>query len=246
MIFVYNFTKHKIKREIDFMTSLNKDQINILVVDDEENITLFIKMGLEAEGFSVHTAADGIEAVCLAKKLKPNIIILDIMMPGMSGYEVCSAIKKSIKTSIIMLTAKEEIDDRVKGLNLGADDYMIKPFSFKELLARINARLRNSFPELTDVLFIGDFSINDGTHEISFQNKILGLSPTEYNLLKHLLINNGLVLSKAEILEKVWGYDFNGEENIVEVYIRYLRDKIGDKEHKVICNVRGVGYRVVI
>lgn len=228
------------------MTSLNKDQINILVVDDEENITLFIKMGLEDEGFIVHTAPDGIEAISLAKELKPNVIILDIMMPGMDGYEVCSEIKKSIKTSIIMLTAKDEIDDRVKGLNLGADDYMIKPFSFKELLARINARLRSSFPELANVLYIGDFSIDDGAHEISFNNKVLALSPTEYNLLKYLLINNGLVLSKATILEKVWGIDFSGQENIVEVYIRYLRDKIDDKEHKIICNVRGVGYRVVI
>lgn len=228
------------------MDSLNKDRINILVVDDEDSITLFIKMGLEAEGFNVHTASDGIEAISLAKELKPNVIILDIMMPGMDGYEVCSEIKKFIKTSIIMLTAKDEIDDRVKGLNLGADDYMIKPFSFKELLARINARLRNSFPELTGIVCIGDFSIDDSAHEISFHNKVLALSPTEYNLLKYLLINNGLVLSKDSILEKVWDFDFNGEKNIVEVYIRYLRDKIGDKEHRIICTVRGVGYKVVV
>ncbi|MFT8313340.1 MAG: response regulator transcription factor [Clostridium sp.] len=228
------------------MNLLNKDQVNILVVDDEESITLFIKMGLEAEGFIVYTASDGIEAISLARKLNPNVIILDVMMPGMNGYEVCSQIKKLIKTSIIMLTAKDEIDDRVKGLNLGADDYMVKPFSFKELLARINVRLRNRFPELNDVLHIGDFSVDNGAHEISFHNKILKLSPTEYNLLNYLLVNNGLVLSKAAILEKVWGNDFNGEENIVEVYIRYLRDKLEDKEHKIICNVRGVGYKVVI
>lgn len=228
------------------MNLLNKDQVNILVVDDEESITLFIKMGLEAEGFIVYTASDGIEAISLARKLNPNVIILDVMMPGMNGYEVCSQIKKLIKTSIIMLTAKDEIDDRVKGLNLGADDYMVKPFSFKELLARINVRLRNRFPELNDVLHIGDFSVDNGAHEISFHNKILKLSPTEYNLLNYLLVNNGLVLSKAAILEKVWGNDFNGEENIVEVYIRYLRDKLEDKEHKIICNIRGVGYKVVI
>lgn len=228
------------------MNLLNKDQVNILVVDDEESITLFIKMGLEAEGFIVYTASDGIEAISLARKLNPNVIILDVMMPGMNGYEVCSEIKKFIKTSIIMLTAKDEVDDRVKGLNLGADDYMIKPFSFKELLARINVRLRNRFPELNDVLHIGDFSVDNGAHEISFHNKILKLSPTEYNLLNYLLVNNGLVLSKSAILEKVWGNDFNGEENIVEVYIRYLRDKLGDKEHKTIRNVRGVGYKVVI
>lgn len=228
------------------MILLNKYKINILVVDDEENITLFIKMGLEAEGYNVYTASDGIEAIAIARKLKPEIIILDIMMPGMDGYEVCSEIKKIVNTSIIMLTAKDEIDDRVKGLNIGADDYMIKPFSFKELLARINARLRNTFPEFNNSIPIGDFLIDDAAHEISFKNKLLKLSVTEYNLLKYLLVNNGIVLSKALIIENVWDNDFNGEENIVEVYIRYLRDKLGDKEHKIILNVRGVGYRMMV
>lgn len=228
------------------MTSLIKEQINILVVDDEESIVEFIKMGLEVEGYTVHVAFNGFEAVSLARKLNPHIIILDIMLPGMDGYEVCSQIKKSIKASIIMLTARDDVDDRVKGLDLGADDYMVKPFSFKELIARINARLRNSFPELSDVNHIGGFSIDDGAHEITYHNKVLDLPPTQYNLLKYLLLNNGLVLSKSSILEKVWGYDFNGEENIVEVYIRYLRDKIGDKDHSIIRTVRGVGYKVVL
>lgn len=228
------------------MASLINQQINILIVDDEESIVEFIKMGLEAEGFMVNTAYDGKDAVTLARKLNPQIIILDVMLPGMDGYEVCSEIKKSIKTSIIMLTAKDDIDDRVRGLNLGADDYMIKPFSFKELLARINARIRNSFPQLTDIIHLGNFYIDDGAHEISFKGSPLELSPTEYNLLKYLLINNGLVLSKSTILENVWGFDFNGDANIVEVYIRYLRDKIGDEKHDIICTVRGVGYKVVV
>lgn len=228
------------------MSLFNNEQINILVVDDEESITEFIKMGLEAEGFVVHTAYDGNEAIKVAKKINPQIIILDVMLPGMSGYEVCSIIKESIQTSIIMLTAKDDIDDRVKGLELGADDYMIKPFSFKELLARINVRIRNTFPELSDVIRAGDFLVDNGAHEISLKDKVLELSPTEYNLLKYLIINNGLVLSKAVILEKVWGFDFNGEENIVEVYVRYLRDKIGDKEHNIIRTVRGAGYKVVV
>lgn len=227
------------------MTLLNKKDINILIVDDEESITEFIKMGLEDEGYSVHTAFNGIDAVSKALELNPELIILDVMMPGMNGYEACSKIKKSIKTSIIMLTAKDDIDDRVLGLNLGADDYMVKPFSFKELLARINARLRNFLPD-TSKITIGNFSIDDGAHEIIFNNEILNLSPTEYNLLKYLLSNNGLVLSKSVILEKVWGYDFNGEENIVEVYIRYLRDKLGDKNHDIIRTIRGVGYKVVV
>ncbi|AKA67281.1 response regulator transcription factor [Clostridium scatologenes] len=228
------------------MNPLIKDQIHILVVDDEESIVEFIKMGLEDDGFIVHTAFDGYEAISLAKQLNPNIIILDIMLPGINGYEVCSEIKKWVNTSIIMLTAKDDIDDRVKGLDLGADDYMIKPFSFKELLARINARLRNNLPELNDVMSIGSFYLNDKAHEIYFKNNLLELSPTEYNLLKYLLFNNGLVLSKPTILEKVWGFDFNGDVNIVEVYIRYLRDKIGDNEHNIIRTIRGVGYKVVI
>ncbi|MDD7793610.1 response regulator transcription factor [Clostridium sp. 'White wine YQ'] len=228
------------------MPSLFNKQINILIVDDEESIVEFIKMGLEAEGFTVHIAFDGNEAIKLAKEVSPQIIILDIMLPGINGYEVCLEIKKFIKTSIIMLTARDDVDDRVKGLDLGADDYMIKPFSFKELLARINVRLRNSFPELADLLSIGDFSIDNGAHEICYKDKLLELSPTEYNLLKYLLINNGLVLSKSTILENVWGFDFNGEMNIVEVYIRYLRDKIGDKDHNIIRTVRGAGYKVAI
>ncbi|MBD7910726.1 MULTISPECIES: response regulator transcription factor [Clostridium] len=228
------------------MASLIKEQINILIVDDEESIVEFIKMGLEYEGFNAYVAFDGIQAVSLSKKIKPHLIILDIMLPGMDGFEVCSQIKKIINSPIIMLTARDDIDDRVKGLNLGADDYMLKPFSFKELIARINARLRNSFPELNDVNRIGDFYIDDRAHEITYCDKVLDLPPTQYNLLKYLLLNNGLVLSKSTILQKVWGYDFNGEENIVEVYIRYLRDKIGDKDHTIIKTIRGIGYKVVV
>ncbi|MDP4178806.1 MAG: response regulator transcription factor [Bacillota bacterium] len=226
------------------MSLIKKEQINILVVDDEESIVEFIKMGLEAEGYNVYSAFDGIEAIKFSREINPQIVILDIMLPGMDGYEVCSQIKKSIKTSIIMLTARDDVDDKVKGLDLGADDYMSKPFSFKELLARINARLRNIMTDLNQISSIGNFSIDDGAHEILYNNTLLELSPTEYNLLKYLLQNDGLVLSKSKILEKVWGYDFNGEENIVEVYIRYLRDKIGDTTHSIIRTVRGVGYKI--
>src|SRR5471030_3141941 len=219
------------------MNQLAKEQITILIVDDEKSIVDFIKMGLEAEGYTVYSAFDGNEAIELAKKINPHVIILDIMLPGMDGYEVCSRIKKSIKASIIMLTARDDVDDKVKGLDIGADDYMSKPFSFKELLARINARLRSDFPELEDVIRIGDFTIDDKAHEFTYFGKVLDLPPTQYNLLRFLLINNGMVLSKSLILEKVWGYDFNGEENIVEVYIRYLRDKIEDNEHNIIKTV---------
>ncbi len=225
---------------------MNNRDISILVVDDEESIAGFIKMGLEAEGFRVLTAGDGNTALMMARENRPQIVILDIMMPGMDGFEVCYEIKRNMKAAIIMLTARDEVDDRVRGLNLGADDYMSKPFSFKELLARIHARLRNMNVLDEKVLEFGPFRIDDSGHIITYREKKLALSPTEYNLLRLLVSNNGRVLSKTAIIESVWGYDFSGDDNIVEVYIRYLRDKIGDREHKVISTVRGVGYKVVI
>ncbi|MEN6326051.1 MAG: response regulator transcription factor [Syntrophomonas sp.] len=218
--------------------------IKILVVDDEPNILQFLELGLQNEGFEVQCAGDGIAALAHLKQFQPQVVILDVMMPGMDGFEVCRMLKKSENVAVIMLTARDEVDDRVKGLNLGADDYMVKPFSFEELLARIYARLRNQFPNLFGEVLIGPFKIDDRRKEIKFQNQVLELSPTEYELLKYLVLNQGLVLSKTTILDKVWGYDFGGEQNIVEVYIRSLRDKLNDKEHILIRTIRGAGYRV--
>lgn len=220
--------------------------VKILLVDDEPTILQFLELGLQNEGFDVQTAQDGLTAINLVKQFKPHVAILDVMMPGMDGFEVCKMLKKLDNIAVIMLTAKEEVDDRVKGLTLGADDYMIKPFSFEELLARIHARIRNQFPNLLEKVTIGPFCINDRRKEISFQSQILELSTTEYELLKFIVINHGLVLSKAVILDKVWGYDFGGEENIVEVYIRSLREKLGDRERQLIRTLRGSGYRVDI
>jgi two-component system OmpR family response regulator len=218
--------------------------IKILLVDDEPNILQFLEIGLQNEGFEVFTALDGLTAVTLARQNQPQIAILDVMMPGMNGFEVCRMLKKEGNIAIIMLTAKDEVEDRIKGLTLGADDYMIKPFSFEELLARVHARLRNQFPNLLAEVILGPFRMDDRRKEISLDHRVLELSPTEYELLKFLVINHGLVLSKAVILDKVWGYDFGGEENIVEVYIRSLRDKLNDREHKLIRTLRGSGYRV--
>ena len=218
--------------------------IKILLVDDEPNILQFLEMGLTNEGFEVLTAQDGMAAITLAKEFQPHVAILDVMMPGMDGFEVCRMLKKTEDVAIIMLTARDEVDDRVKGLNLGADDYMAKPFSFEELLARVQARLRNQFPNLLGELVIGPFRIDDKRKEILYRQRVLELSPTEYELLRFIVVNQGLVLSKTVILDKVWGYDFVGDENIVEVYVRSLREKLSDKEHRLIRTIRGAGYRV--
>lgn len=218
--------------------------IKILLVDDEPNILQFLELGLQNEGFEVRCAADGLAAITIMKQFQPQVVILDVMMPGMDGFEVCRMLKKMDNVAIIMLTARDEVDDRVKGLTLGADDYMVKPFSFEELLARIYARIRNQFPQLFGEVVIGPFLIDDRRKEIKLDGRVLELSPTEYELLKFMVFNQGLVLSKKLILDKVWGYDFGGEENIVEVYIRSLRDKLNDKEHQLIRTLRGSGYRV--
>jgi two-component system OmpR family response regulator len=221
--------------------------IRILLVDDEPHILQFLELGLINEGFEIKTALDGMSAINIAQEFQPHVAILDVMMPGMDGFEVCKMLKKSgSQTSIIMLTAKDEVEDRVKGLIIGADDYVIKPFSFEELLARIHARLRNQFPNLFSEVKYGPFKLDDRRKEFVFNEKVLELSPTEYELLKFLVMNHGIVTSKGMILDRVWGYDFQGEENIVEVYIRSLRDKLNDKDHQVIRTIRGSGYRLDI
>ncbi len=218
--------------------------MKILLVDDEPAILQFLELGLQNEGFEVRTAQDGMSAITIAREFQPHVAVLDVMMPGMDGFEVCRLLKKTENIAVIMLSAKEEVDSRVKGLTIGADDYVSKPFSFEELLARIHARIRNQFPHLSGEIAAGPFRIDDRRKEISFEYRVLELSPTEYELLKFIVINHGLVLSKAMILDKVWGYDFGGEENIVEVYIRSLREKLNDRDHKIIRTLRGSGYRV--
>ncbi|MDB5084744.1 MAG: two component transcriptional regulator, winged helix family [Bacilli bacterium] len=218
--------------------------VTVLIVDDETNILQFLELGLQNEGYQVLTAEDGITAVNIAMEHHPHIAILDVMMPGIDGFEVCRMIKKVGNVAVIMLTAKDEVEDRVKGLTLGADDYMVKPFSFQELLARIQARIRNQFPQLMSEVLVGPFRIDDRRKEISFKNEVLALSTTEYELLKYMVINQGLVLSKSVILDQVWGYDFGGQDNIVEVYVRSIREKLSDRNHQLIRTIRGSGYRV--
>src|SRR5579875_225084 len=220
------------------------ENIKILVVDDEIGILDFLELGLQEEGYQVMTAQDGPAAIKVAKEFNPHIVILDVMMPGIDGFEVCSLLKKIGNYSVIMLTAKDEVENRVRGLSIGADDYVVKPFSFQELLARIHARVRNQFPHLLSEFRVGEFRIDDLRREIRFQDKTLSLSATEYELLKYLLVNHGIVLSKAKILDEIWGYNFGGQDNIVEVYIRALREKLNDKSHELIQTIRGAGYRI--
>ncbi|WP_339277896.1 response regulator transcription factor [Paenibacillus sp. FSL W8-0426] len=219
--------------------------VKILLADDEPHILQFLELGLSNEGFDVRTAPDGATALEVASEFQPHMVILDVMMPEMDGFEVVERLRSAgHPVGVIMLTARDEVEHRVRGLWLGADDYMIKPFAFDELLARIQARLRNQFPLLMGAVTYGPFRIDDLRKEFTYQGQVLELSPTEYELLKFIVHNHGIVLSKATILSRVWGYDFGGEENIVEVYIRSLRDKLGDKEHRLIRTLRGVGYRV--
>lgn len=228
------------------MSGVVYNHIKVLVVEDEENIQNFIRLGLKANGFSVLCAADGNEALSVAMKENPHIVILDVMLPQMNGFEVCKEIKKHTKASVIMLTARDGIEDKITGLDAGADDYMVKPFDFRELVARIHARLRSEHTTLAELFQIGDFEVNNKTHEITYKGKVLELSATEYNLLCYLLKNQGMVLSKDQILQNVWGYAFEGEYNLVEVYISYLRSKIGKDAHDIIKTIRGAGYRVII
>ncbi|MEK4138747.1 response regulator transcription factor [Kurthia sp. FSL E2-0154] len=214
----------------------------ILAIDDEESITQFLKMGLEAEGYEVITASEGMTGIQLAEKWKPAVAIVDIMMPGMDGYEVCRSLKKYINCQVILLSAKGEVTDRVTGLNAGADDYMVKPFSFEELIARVQARLRNT-PQYEEQP-TGLFSIDDEQKQITYQGEALTLTRTEYKLLRYFIQHKNKVLSKEAILNAVWGYDYYGNDNVVEAYIKTLRQKLQDPEHQVIQTLRGFGYKL--
>lgn len=214
----------------------------ILAIDDEESITQFLKMGLEAEGYEVITASEGMTGIQLAEKWKPDVAIVDIMMPGIDGYEVCRSLKKYINCQVILLSAKGEVTDRVTGLNAGADDYMVKPFSFEELIARVQARLRNT-PQYEEQP-TGLFSIDDEQKQITYQGEALTLTRTEYKLLRYFIQHKNKVLSKEAILNAVWGYDYYGNDNVVEAYIKTLRQKLQDPKHQVIQTLRGFGYKL--
>ena len=217
----------------------------VLVVDDEPNITELVAMALRYEGFQVKTAATGRGALTAVTQFSPALVILDVMLPDIDGTEVLKRLNSAgAKVPIIFLTAKDATDDKVHGLTVGGDDYVTKPFSIAELMARVRVVLRRhgtSGPE-TGRLSLADLELDDEAHEVRRAGKIVGLTTTEYRLLRYLLINAGRVLTRSQILDHVWHYDFGGDASVLETYISYLRRKIDSFEPPLVHTVRGVGY----
>jgi two-component system OmpR family response regulator len=220
----------------------------VLVVDDEESITQLVSTVLRYEGFEVETANDGRTAVKRAASFDPDLVVLDVMLPDLDGFEVYRRLAGGPRrVPVVFLTAKDQTADRVHGLTLGADDYVGKPFSLEELVARVRAVLRRTRPdpEAGHELAYHDLSIDEDAHEVRRGERVINLTPTEYHLLRYLLVNAGRVVSKAQILDHVWRYDFGGDSSVVETYISYLRKKIdAPGEPALIQTVRGFGYAI--
>lgn len=228
------------------------DRQKILIVDDDDNIAELISLYLTKECFETCIAADGEEAVRLFSGFNPNLILLDLMLPGIDGYEVCRQIRKVSKVPIIMLSAKGEIFDKVLGLELGADDYMIKPFDSKELVARVKAVLRRftpdepvkTEPELTgDVAIYTDLIVNQTNYSVTYLNRKVDMPPKELELLYFLASHPNQVFTREQLLDRIWGYEYAGDTRTVDVHIKRLREKIKDHEEWSLGTVWGVGYR---
>lgn len=199
-------------------------------------------MGFAYEGFCVFAALTGPEALQVATAQRPDIIILDIMLPGLDGLEVARQIRKAHDTSIIMLTAKDDVDDRVTGLDIGADDYVTKPFAFKELMARVRAVMRRNGNNFVDMLTFHGITLDRGTRIVTHNEEPIELTPREFDLLELFLMHPRQVLTRDVILSRIWGYDYFGDDNIIEVYIRHLREKLNDNPPQLLQTVRGIGY----
>lgn len=217
---------------------------NILVVEDEVKLAQFIELELKYEGYQVTVVHDGLAGLTAAREGTPDLIVLDWMIPGISGVEVCRRLRQTgDRVPVILLTAKDEIGDRVAGLDAGADDYVVKPFSVEELLARVRAHLRRTQEDDPDLLVFEDLSLNRSTREVFRGDRAIELTAKEYDLLEYLISHPRQVLTRDRILEHVWGYDFMGDSNIIEVYVRYLRLKLeANNEKRLVQTVRSVGY----
>jgi two-component system, OmpR family, response regulator len=219
--------------------------VNVLVVDDEDYITDVLTTGLRFLGFDVSVARNGLDAIAKVIDGRPDIMLLDIAMPGCDGFEVCRRLRNDgVQVPIIFLTARDASEDKVSGLRLGGDDYVTKPFGLEEIVARIEAVLRRSSgtPRRVTQLTVSDLVLDDEAHEVRRDGERIELSATEYRVLRYLMLNAGRVLSKSQILEHVWQYDFDGESTVVETYISYLRKKVDHREPPLIHTVRGFGY----
>ena len=217
---------------------------SILVVEDEDKLAQFIKQELQYEGYDVTVINDGMSGLTAARDSQPDLLLLDWMLPGISGLEICKRLRQTgDRVPIVLLTAKDEIGDRVAGLDAGADDYIVKPFSLEELLARVRANLRRTQEDSPDVLQFSDLKLNRSTREVTRDKRQMELTAKEFDLLEYLMSHPRQVLTRDQILERVWGYDFLGDSNIIEVYVRYLRLKLeAEGEKRLIQTVRGVGY----
>lgn len=229
------------------MEETSNDQVTVLVVDDEPNIVELLTVSLKFQGFNVRSANSGTEALRIAREINPEAYILDVMMPGMDGFELLGKLRaEGLDGPVLYLTAKDSVDQRIHGLTIGADDYVTKPFSLEEVITRLRVILRRGGAAQDEngdaTMSYADLTLNDDTHEVTKGGEIIDLSPTEFNLLRFLMQNKEVVLSKAKILDNVWHYDFGGDGNVVESYISYLRRKIDTGDSPLIHTVRGVGY----
>jgi two-component system OmpR family response regulator len=219
-------------------------EARVLVVDDEQSITDLVGLALRYEGFDVAVAATGREALAQAAAFSPDLVVLDVLLPDLTGLQVCSRLRSGGRPlPVVFLTARDATEDKIAGLTIGGDDYVTKPFALDELVARIRAVLRRTRPAREDVrLEFADLVVDQDAHEARRAGERLDLTPTEFSLLSYLVLNAGRVVSKAQILDHVWEYDFNGSDNVVETYISYLRKKVDRFEPPMIHTVRHVGY----
>ena len=228
-------------------TDARPAEARLLVVDDEPNIVELLSASLRYCGFEVATAANGQEALQAARSFRPDLLVLDVMMPEMDGFELVRRLRADgTRTPVLFLTARDATEDKITGLTLGGDDYVTKPFSLEEVVARIRAVLRRTAdgpggPQASRLVF-ADVEMDDETHEVWKGGTPVPLSPTEFKLLRYFLHNPGRVLSKAQILDHVWNYDFGGDANVVESYVSYLRRKVDTSEPRLLHTLRGVGY----
>lgn len=217
---------------------------SILVVDDEPSITSFLRMGLARAGYEVRTAASGPEALSVCDSSHVDLVVLDVMLPGMGGVEVCQRLRGDPDLLVLMLTAADAVEQRIAGLNAGADDYLVKPFDFEELLARVRALLRRRLPEQQRLLSAGPYVLDDTAMIVTHEGQPVELTQREYDLFKLFMRHPRQVLTRDVIVDQVWGYMFHGDPNVVDVYVRYLRNKLDPNRHHL-QTVRGLGYRLV-